>query len=264
MRNQALSAWRYRHFIYAAVRGEILGRFARSKVGALWMVLNPLAQATIFALVLSKVLAAKLPGMTGEAAYAMYLMAGMAAWSLFGEILGRSLTIFIDYAATMKKIAFPRICLPLIVLGVALVNHVLLLGAIAFVFLFFGAFPTWYWLLLPLGAVLVAGLAFGIGIFLGVLNVFMRDVGQVMGVVLQMWFWLTPIVYVTSILPAPMQTLVALNPMTPLVALYQNALVFGRGPDWGPLLTTCALAAGFAVLAALVFRRAGPDLVDAL
>ena len=82
-----LSLWRYRHFVHSSIRAEFLGRFARSKLGALWMILNPLAQATIFAVVLSEVLAAKLPHSDNKAAYAIYLIAGTAAWGLFAEIL---------------------------------------------------------------------------------------------------------------------------------------------------------------------------------
>lgn len=264
MKDHALSAWRFRHFILAAVQGEIRGRFARSKIGALWIVLNPLAQAAIFALVLSQVLAARLPGESSPAAYPMYLMAGLAAWGLFSEILSRSLNIFIEYSGAMKKIAFPRICLPLIVLGVALVNHAFLLASIAVVFLFFGETPHLAWLYLPLGIGLVAAFAFGLGIFLGVLNVFVRDIAQIMGVVLQMWFWLTPVVYVRDILPAPLQTIVGYNPMTALAAIYQNAMVFHRAPDWAALASVCGIALVFVAAAMLVFRRASPELVDAL
>ena len=97
--------WRYRYFILASIRAEMKGRFARSRLGGLWFLLNPLAQALIFSIVLSQVLRARLPETDIDAAYSIYLLAGLAAWNLFSEILGRSTTIFIEQAPVMKKIS---------------------------------------------------------------------------------------------------------------------------------------------------------------
>ena len=256
--------WLYRHFIISSIRSEFLGRFARSKLGALWMILNPLAQASIFAIVLSEVLAAKLPNIDNKSAYAIYLMAGTAAWGLFAEILTRCTTVFIDYANTLKKISFPRLCLPVIVGGSALLNHLLLLAAIAVVFVFFGHFPNLAWLTLPAGMLLIVMFAFGLGIILGLLNVFSRDIGQVMGIVLQLWFWFTPVVYTSDTLPKRFVALLNLNPMTPLVKIYQNALLYGRAPAWSDLLTPFLISAGMFLFSFWIFRRASADLVDAL
>jgi lipopolysaccharide transport system permease protein len=99
--------WKFRHFVISSIQAELKRRFARSSLGALWFILHPLMQAAIFALVLSEVLAAKLPGVTNKASYAIYLMAGMAAWGFFSEIVNRCTTIFIEYAGMLKKISFP-------------------------------------------------------------------------------------------------------------------------------------------------------------
>lgn len=259
-----LSLWRYRHFILSSIRAEFRGRFARSKLGALWMILNPLAQASIFAIVLSEVLAARLPNVTNKAAYAIYLMAGTAAWGLFSEITTRCTTVFIDYANTLKKIAFPRLCLPIIVGGSALLNHVLLLFAIGIVFLFFHHYPTAAWLVLPFGMLLIVLFAFGLGILLGLLNVFSRDVGQVMGIILQLWFWFTPVVYTSDTLPKRFVSMLNLNPMTPLVKIYQNALLYGKVPDINDFIVPSCISVSLFLFSFWIFRRASADLVDAL
>jgi lipopolysaccharide transport system permease protein len=256
--------WAYRNFIYASIKSELKGRFARSRLGAAWFILHPLAQAAIFAVVLSEVLAAKLPGIDDKAGYAIYLMAGMAAWGLFAEIVNRCTSIFLEYAGALKKISFPRLCLPVIVAGNALLNHFLLLVAIAVVFLFFGHFPNRAWLVLPVGVALIATFAFGLGILVGVFNVFARDVGQVVSIVLQFWFWLTPIVYPLQVLPASFRPAVEANPMVPLVGIYQNALLHGKWPDWTPLIGPAVLALALVVVAHALFRRASPELVDVL
>lgn len=256
--------WRFRHFIMAAIIGELRVRFAASSVGALWFVLNPLAMATIYALVLSSVLKVRMGDVDNSAAFAIYLMAGIASWGLFQEIASRCLSIFVDYGNTMKKIAFPRIALPVIVLGGALLNHVLLLAATTVVFLFFGHFPSAVWVLLPLATLMTAGLAFGLGILLGVFNVFARDIGHVMSVVFQILFWMTPIVYRLDALPPPMQFVVGLNPMTPLVGFYQDVLLFGQMPSFQRLIYPAIVAASLLTLSLMVFRRASSELVDAL
>ena len=228
------------------------------------MILNPLAQATIFAIVLSEVLVTKIAHVDNKSAYAIYLMAGMSAWGLFAEIINRSTTVFIEYSNTLKKIAFPRLCLPLIVGGSAMINHLLLLAAIAVVFLFFGHFPTLAWLVLPVGMLLIVLFAFGLGIILGLLNVFSRDVGQVMGIVLQLWFWFTPVVYLIDNMPQRFVTMLQLNPMTPLVQIYQNALLYGKVPAWSELLLPFLISSGIFIFSFWIFRRASADLVDAL
>lgn len=111
-----ISVWRYRHFILASIKGELRGRFARSRLGAIWFILHPLAQALIFSIVLAEVMRAKMPNMTSPAAYPIYLLSGMAAWGLFSEILTRSMNVFIEQAPTLKKISFPRLWLALILI----------------------------------------------------------------------------------------------------------------------------------------------------
>lgn len=259
------SLWRYRSFILASIRGDLRGRFARSSLGALWFILHPLAQALIFSIVLAEVLGARLPHTDVSGAYPIYLLSGVAAWGLFSEILTRSMTVFIEHSAALKKIAFPRLCLPVITWGSALVNHVLLLLAIMLIFsIFFGHYPGWSALAVLLGMGLISLVAFGLGVFLGILNVFTRDVGQVMAVVLQLWFWMTPIVYPASIVPERFKAVIAWNPMTPLVAIYQDALLLDAWPRPWPLVSVTALGLAMAALSFLVFRRASADLVDEL
>ena len=199
--NYLSAIWNYRYFIFSSVKSEMVGRFARSKIGAVWMVLHPLAMALIYILVLSEVLGAKIGGVEHKAAYAIYLMAGITAWGLFSEISLRCLNVFIENGSALKKIMFPRICLPLIVWVGASINHLILLSVIFIIFIFYGHMPTLHWLAVIPGFLLLSAFGLGIGVLTGVLNVFSRDVGQIMTVVFNLWFWLTPIVYTKEILP---------------------------------------------------------------
>jgi lipopolysaccharide transport system permease protein len=259
-----LRAWRYRHFIFSSIKNEFLSRFARSRLGGLWMVIHPLAQVVIYAFILSSLFSSRLPGIDSRYAYALYLTAGMMAWSLFSELISRSLTVFVDNGNLLKKMMFPRICLPLIVSGSALANSLLLFVAILAVFALLGQPLSWHILWLPVLIVLNVMLGAVLGLVLGVFNVFIRDVGQVVPIVLQFWFWLTPIVYIPTVLPERYKHWLFLNPMIPLVNAYQNILVYGTQPKWQPLTGTAIFSIVSLLCALFLFRKAAPEMVDTL
>ncbi len=256
--------WDYRQFVISSIRNELISRFSRSKLGGLWMVINPLAQVAIYALILSNVLAAKLPGIDNQYAYAIYLMAGLLAWTLFSEIIGRCLNLFVEQGNLMKKMHFPRITLPTIVIGSCLLNNALLFLSMLGVFVMLGhGFNAAMFWLLPLTLAVVM-LAVGIGLILGIVNVFIRDVGQVVPIVLQILFWFTPIVYPISIIPDAYRHWLNLNPMYPLTDAYQQILVYGSHPQWGGVLLTAVIGLLLSGISLFVFRRASPEMVDAL
>lgn len=257
-------AWRYRYFISSSIRTELRVKFVRSRLGGLWMILNPLAHVVIFAFILSAVLSARLPGIDNRYAYAIYLMAGTLGWSLFADIVTRCLTLFIDNGNILKKLAFPRIALPLVVVGNAFVNNVLLFAAVLLIFGLLGHFPGPALLLLPLVMVVTIALGLGLGLALGVLNVFMRDIGQVVPVLLQFLYWFTPVVYMADIIPANYRAWLVLNPLIPIVTAYQNILLYGRAPNWPSLGGALVLACVLLTLALLLFRKASPEMVDQL
>lgn len=264
MNEMVLSVWRYRQFILSSVKNDLKARFARSRLGGLWMVLQPLAQVAIYSLVLSRIMGARLPGISNEYAYSIYLMAGMVAWSLFVDIITRSLTLFVDNGNLMKKIFFPRVCLPFIAVGAALVSNLLLFAATVFIFALLGHAPTLALAWLPLLVLINCAFALGLGLSLGVLNVFVRDVSQVMTVVLQLWFWMTPVVYTPDILGERFQQIIALNPMYYIVTSFQDVMLYGKAPALGPLAWMALGSFAVLGLSLVMFRRASPEMVDVL
>ena len=257
-------AWRYRYFIVSSIQTELRTKFIRSRLGGLWMILNPLAQVLIFAFVLSAVLSAKLPGIDNRYAYAIYLMSGTLGWSLFSEIVNRCLTLFIDNGNILKKLAFPKIALPLVVIGSALVNNVLLLLAILAIFGLLGHAPGLALLWLPVLMLVAITLAIGLGLLVGVLNVFLRDVGQVVPVIMQFVYWFTPIVYMVNIIPEQYRHWLGLNPLIPLVSGYQDVLLYNRMPEWSGLGMTFLIGVLLSAFSLVLFRKASPEMVDQL
>ncbi len=257
-------AWSYRHFIISSIRSEFRARFARSRLGGLWMIIHPLVQVLIFSFILSSLMRARVPGLQSKYAYAIYLMAGTLAWSMFAEIIQRCLTIFIDNANQLKKVVFPRICLPLIVTGSSVIANIMLLVTITIVFAFLGHFPGISLISLPLVFLLNIALALGLGLTMGVLNVFIRDIGQAIPILLQVGYWFTPIVYLPVIIPEPYRRWLALNPMYALVEAYHDILVSGKFPAFTTLLPVTAFAFVMLALALYLFRRSNAEMVDVL
>lgn len=264
MKRIFLPLWAYRYFILSSIRTELRSRFARSKLGGLWMILNPLAMVLVYALILSQLMTAKLPEVATQYAYPVYILSGVIGWTLFSEILSRCLTVFIDNGNLLKKMSFPKLVLPLIVVGSGLVNFLLLFITMFAVFGFLGHIPYHALQWLPLLVLLTIGLATGLGIFFGVLNVFIRDIGQVINVILQFWFWLTPIVYMLDIVPDRYHWFIMSNPLTGLILGYQSVLLFDKAPSFSLLIYPSIFTLISLILAILIFKKASEEMTDVL
>lgn len=256
--------WKYRGFIAGSVKREFQSKYRNSLLGALWTILNPLAMIVVYTLIFSKVMGSRLPGNGGGFAYSIYLCAGILTWGLFAEITSRGQTVFIEHANLIKKLSFPRICLPIIVVLNAFVNFAIIFGLFAAFLVLSGQFPGWaFAAIVPVLLVQVL-FAIGLGMILGVLNVFFRDVGQFFGILLQFWFWFTPIVYTANALPAEIQGLLAYNPMAAVVVAHQGILLDGRVPDWASLLPAALLGVLACLLGMRLFRKRSGEMVDEL
>lgn len=254
----------YRGFILGSVKREFQTKYRNSMLGAAWTVLNPLAMIVVYTVIFAQVMRSRLPGSDSEFAYSIYLCAGVLSWGLFAEIATRAQTMFIEHAGLIKKISFPRICLPIIVVANALINFGIIFGLFTVFLVLSGNFPGLpYFALIPVYLILVA-FAIGLGIILGVLNVFFRDVGQFFAILLQFWFWFTPVVYPVNVLPEHIRALLRFNPMAPVIVAAQDILVHDRWPVWSTLWPVAVLAAVLCLLAMRLFRKRAGEMVDQL
>src|SRR5262245_54057517 len=153
----------------SSVINDFKTRLSHTTFGATWIVLQPFAQVVIFASILSNVLAARLPGVEGKYGYVVYLMAGTACWSLFTEIVQRCMTVFIDNGSLLKKIQFPRIALPAVVIGIASINNLAYLTVVLLLLPVLAVYPGIHYLWLPVLMVMTIGLAAGVGVLVGAL-----------------------------------------------------------------------------------------------
>lgn len=256
--------WKYRGYVVEMVWREFRGRYSGSLLGSAWSILNPLATIFIYTVVFSKVMKARISGADDTMAYGMFLCAGLLPWTYFTELLNRCPNLFIDHANLLKKVNFPRIILPVGLFLSTSINFVIIFS----IFLVFlgmtDRFPGWSVLgYIPL-LVIQQFFVLGLGISLGVINVFFRDIGQIVGITLQFWFWFTPIVYPIAVLSERARNIIELNPMTSLTVAYQEVILHNKWPQltsfWFHMIcTVTVLLFGY-----LLFHKFYGDIVDEL
>jgi lipopolysaccharide transport system permease protein len=256
--------WSYRGFIFASVKREFQAKYGNAVLGAAWTILNPLAMILVYTIIFSQVMHSRLPGVDTAFGYSIYLCAGILTWGLFAEITARGQTMFLDNANLIKKINFPRICLPLIVVVSACVNFLIIFALFTVFLILSGNFPGWVFLAILPVLFLQIIFAIGLAMILGILNVFFRDVGQFFGIFIQFWFWLTPIVYPVNILPESIRGFLLYNPMAQIIGAYQTILVNGEIPQWNGLLPVLFLSVLLCLAGMALFRRRAGEMVDEL
>lgn len=260
--NNKNSLWHYRGFVISSVRRDFYANFNRSILGALWSVLNPLMMVLVYTVIFTQIMSARLPGIDNKLGYSIYLCSGIFAWGLFSEIVSRSQVVFLENANLIKKIKFPVLCLPAIIVTTALINFAIVMTLFLGALLVTGNFPGIS--LIALIPIVLAQIFFSIslGMTVGILNVFFRDVGQLFSLLLTLWFWATPIIYPISILPDSIATLVQLNPLTSLVGSYQTLFLTSKNPPLSELVYPFTLGVFFLLISWKLYQKHGHEIVD--
>jgi lipopolysaccharide transport system permease protein len=263
-RDLVLALWRYRGFVFSMVQRELRQRYAQSFLGSLWNVIHPLTLILVYTLVFSQVMRSRLPGNELRYGYSIYLCAGLLPWTLFASSLDRGVGVFIEQANLLKKVNFPRVTLPLIVQLSALADFAIIF-AIYLVFLIaIGWFPGWPILaVIPL-LLIQQGFSAAISLLLGSLNVYVRDIKQMVGIVIQFWFWFTPVVYADAVLPQRATNVLRWNPMWPLVSAYHELFLTRRWPSFSGIWVTIVCALVIGSIGVVAYRRLSPGMTDEL
>jgi len=256
--------WKFRDFIWGAVKREFQTRWTGTQLGPFWVVAHPLATILIFTLVFAQIINPRLPDHASRFAYSIYLCSGVLTWNLFAEMLGRSVNIFVENANLLKKIHFPKLCLPIIVLTSSILNFVIIMTLFLVFLVLISAFPGAVVLAAFPVLLLQVGFAIGLGILLATINVFYRDIQQAVQIVLQFWFWLTPIVYVAPQLPGAARDIMNWNPMWRLIEAYQGIFLEHKIPEWTSLVYPALLTLFFLWLGMFAFHKLQGEIVDDL
>jgi len=228
--------YRYRALIGTLVLRELRARYRGSVLGFLWSLLNPLLLMLVYVLVFAVYLRVPMEK------YAVFLFTGLLPWLWFASSLGHATGVIVGSGGLVKRILFPAEILPLVSVLANLVNLLLSLPLLFLFLLLFGVRPGPALAFLPLLLALQLLLTAGLALPLAALNVHLRDVEQILSNLLVLLFFLSPILYPVSAVPAtvrigewvtlPLRPLYFLNPVAGLIQGYQNVLFFGREPHW--------------------------------
>jgi len=246
------------------VRREIRGRYVNSVLGLSWAVLHPLALLALYTFVFSHVLSVRLGGDGGPASFPLYLFCGMLPWLAFADGVTRASSVLVEQTPLIKKVVFPSEVLPAYVVIAALVMEGVGLAVLLPAVVLFGGGLGWSLLALP-GIVLLQFLfTMGVAWFLACVGVAVRDVRHVLGVLLTLWMFLTPIVYPADMVPARFRWVLALNPLYYLVEAYRDVVLGHRLPPPSHVAVLAGVAVVVFVAGYATFRYSRHVFADLL
>ncbi len=261
----------HRRYIWTTALGDVRHRYVGSSMGLLWNVLQPLAQILIFTIVFARLMhrdaAAGAPSAAGTSpasGYVLLLCSALLPWNALADCLHRTTHAFPASAMYLRKLPIPEAVFIAQAAVSSLISLSISFGLLLVVALAIGQTPTWHWLLVPLPLVSLIAMGFGFGLALGTLFVFLRDIGQVLTIVLQLGFWAYPIVYDLRVLPEWFQRVVPWNPVYPFFESIRDLFLRGVVPGPEPWLAMLPWVIAANVNGALVLGRQRGEIRDVI
>jgi lipopolysaccharide transport system permease protein/teichoic acid transport system permease protein len=252
-----------RRLIWSLTRREVSSQYVGSLLGFVWKLIQPLMMITVFWVVFSMGFKVK---PQNDVPFVVWFTAGLCAWFFFAEIVDGSIWLLISNANLIKKTVFHAHILPVVKIGACLIAHGMFLVILIALIAFSGMPFSLYYFQVVYYLVCLIVLSLGISWAVSALNVFIRDVGQIVGVLLQMGFWATPIFWELRIMPPQAQAFLKLNPMFYIVQGYRESFIY-FSPFWRHPYQTVyfwVVAGAILVGGALVFKKLKPQFADVL
>jgi lipopolysaccharide transport system permease protein len=259
--------WRYRRYVWEAALAELRHRYAGTGLGVVWNVVHPLALIAVYSIVFTTLMRGRVPGQEGNPfAYVLYLCSGLLPWLAFSECVTRGCNAFAENATYLRKLPIPEQVFVAKSAAAATLGLGISMGLLLLLAPLLGLRPGWTWLLLPVPLLALMALGYGIALLCATLNVFFRDVGQLITIGLQVVLWTAPVVYVADerVLPGWFVRALPFHPLyPPLVAVRDLFLHQQLPPAW-----VWAGMAAWTVLmllaARVAFEKLRPEIRDVL
>jgi lipopolysaccharide transport system permease protein len=255
--------WAYRDLLYFLVRRDIKVRYRQTALGVLWALLQPLMTMTVFSVLFGRF--AGFNSLTVDVPYSLFVFAGMLPWLYFSTAVSAAMASITNNQNLFTKVYFCRLVAPFAAVGPGLVDLGVSLLLLAGMMPWWGLWPSWRLIVLPLILFFVLLLALGVGAALSALTVRYRDFRHVVPFALQLWFYSSCIVYPLGLLPERGQWLMGLNPLVGLVGGFRFA-VLGSDPawNWRLLLLSCSVSVVVFAAGTRIFRRLERSFADDL
>jgi len=247
----AKGLWRNRQLIVQMTKREVVGRYKGSVMGLAWSFFNPVFMLVVYTFMFSVVFKARwgVEGEDSKALFAVVLFVGTIVHGLFAEVLNRAPSLILSNVNYVKKVVFPIEILPVISMAAALFHSMISLCVLLIAFVTFSGYLHWTTVFIPLVLLPFVILTLGFAWLLASLGVFLRDVGQVIGIVIMVMMFLAPVFYPVTAVPEQFRPFIMANPLTFIIEQAREVLIWGHAPNW--------LGLGIYTVAATVVAWAG-------
>lgn len=249
--------WASRELFYFLIWRDIKIRYKQTAIGVAWAVLQPLFTMLVFTLFFGRLAAVP----SDNVPYPVFAFAGLLAWTFFANALTNSGNSLVNSAQLITKVYFPRQIIPAAAVAAGLVDFAIAAVILVALMFYYRVHITWSVLMFPPLVLLTSVLALAVGMWLSAINVKYRDVRLALPFVVQMWMFVSPVIYPASFLPEKYRWLLWLNPMTGVIEGYRSAL-FGRPFNWMALTTSVAITVATFFYAVYSFRRVERTFAD--
>ena len=249
--------WAYRELLYFLTWRDVKVRYKQTELGIAWAIIQPLFTMLVFTLFFGRL--AGVP--SDNVPYPVFAYAGLLAWTFFANAITNSGNSLVGSANLITKVYFPRMIIPGAAVAAGLVDFAIAFVILVVLMIYYGVMVTWSILMFPAVVLVTILLALGVGMWLSALNVKYRDVRFALPFLVQLWMFVSPVIYPTSFLPARFRWFLWLNPMTGIIEGYRSAL-FGRPFNWTALAVSTGITLGLLVYASYSFRRMEKSFAD--
>ena len=230
----AKSLWRNRQLIVQMTKREVVGRYKGSAMGLAWSFFNPVIMLLVYTFVFSVVFKARwgVGGEDSKMLFAVALFTGMIVHGLIAEVLNLAPSLILSNVNYVKKVVFPIEILPIISMGAALFHSMISLCVLLIAFVIFNGYLHWTTVFIPLVLLPFVILTLGLAWMLAAIGVFLRDVGQLIGVVTTVMLFLAPVFYPVTAVPERLRPFIMANPLTFIIEQAREVLIWGHLPNW--------------------------------
>jgi len=249
--------WSYRELLYFLIWRDVKVRYRQTALGVAWAIIQPLFSMLVFTLFFGRLAGIR----SDNIPYPLFAYAGLLPWTFFANAISNSGNSLVGSANLITKVYFPRMIIPAAVIGAGLVDLGISFIVLIPLMVYYGTTVTWGLLMFPVVLLLTTLLALGVGMWLSALNVKYRDVRFALPFIVQLWMFVSPVIYPASFLPPRLRLLFALNPMTGIIEGYRSSL-FGLPFNWKALLVATLITIGALVYSSFAFRRMEKSFAD--
>jgi len=271
--------WESRELLQNLTNREVRGKYRRTALGQLWSLANPIAAILIYTFIFSFIF--RLPAQVGDPSgidnYALWLVCGLLPWLFFNRVLTVGTESLVANAGLIQKVYFPRIVLPLSLANATFFTWLLEMGVLVVALSLLGSFVLPWLPLVALFMIVFAIFAVGLSMIFSIINVYFRDLSYLLTIVLQFWFYLTPVLYPVELVATQSDTLggllgtpitlldiYSLNPVEGFVEIFRNLLYDNRVPDLGTVLVALAWTLSAFGVGAWMYSRKEKMLAELL